>query len=209
MATILKGFRPATSKKVNAFKEFLVKRSGQTLVEENFHAIWPLWLVRWKSMATASSHDIAVSEAICAAHIPDIEAKIDQAIEKTLRLLRTAVPAALLRGDCACTTMFKGVGGLPLAAGERFCKCRPRRKAVHREVSDLIPLVYALAVDVHMHRMDHLSKYRSRIEETMESTSSIWPELQRLSKTMILSLTDSVELQYISEDDDDPKGLWA
>ncbi|KAK1456478.1 hypothetical protein CMEL01_16382 [Colletotrichum melonis] len=105
--------------------------------------------------------------------------------------------------------MFKGVGGIPLAVGERFCKCRPRRKAVHREVSDLIPLVYALAVDVHMYRMNHLSTYRSRIEEIMESTSSIWPELQRLGKTMILSLTDSVELQYISEDDDDPKGLWA
>ncbi|KAK1492096.1 hypothetical protein CCUS01_14127 [Colletotrichum cuscutae] len=105
--------------------------------------------------------------------------------------------------------MFKGVGSLPLAVGARFCKCRPRRKAVHREVSDLIPLVYALAVDVHIHRMNHLSKYRSRIEEIMESTSSIWPELQRLSKTMILSLTDSVELQYISKDDDDPKGLWA
>ncbi|KAI3528731.1 hypothetical protein CSPX01_16016 [Colletotrichum filicis] len=232
--TILKGFRLATSKKVNAFKEFLAKRSGQTLIEENLHAICTkkdkvLLPHRYDqtryehhfdindeesiegltSMATASFHDIVVSEAICAAHIPDIVAKIDQAIEKTLRLLRTAVPAALLRGDCACTTMFKGVGGLPLAAGERFCKSRPRRKAVHREVSDLIPLVYALAVDVHMHRMNHLSKYRSRIEEIMESTSFIWPELQRLSKTMILSLTDSVELQYISEDDDDPKGLWA
>ncbi|KAK1506565.1 uncharacterized protein CCOS01_16424 [Colletotrichum costaricense] len=79
-------------------KFLLPHRYDQTRYEHHFDINDEDSIKGLISMATASFHEIVVSEAICAAHIPDIEAKIDQAIEKTLRLLRTAVPAARILG---------------------------------------------------------------------------------------------------------------
>ncbi|KAK1638557.1 hypothetical protein BDP81DRAFT_316147, partial [Colletotrichum phormii] len=45
-------------------------------------------------LTMGSFNDSVISEAMCAAQIPDVEAKIDQAVEKTLKILRTAVAAA-------------------------------------------------------------------------------------------------------------------
>ncbi|OHE92277.1 hypothetical protein CORC01_12446 [Colletotrichum orchidophilum] len=45
-------------------------------------------------LTMGSFNDTVVTEAMCAAQIPDVEAKIDQAVEKTLKILRTAVAAA-------------------------------------------------------------------------------------------------------------------
>ncbi|KAG7038260.1 peptidoglycan binding domain protein [Colletotrichum scovillei] len=424
------GFQAGNLKEVSAFKEFLVKRSGQTQTEENLHAIWlcvdadtvrpvqtalacvlkevvstaplvPIIIVGTKKdkfllpyrynsvsrrgtnassiqfdetsllaerqvvfrecfetdeetrelwpkldaqfafvskddgdsikglirMTMASFNDIVVSEAMCAAQVQDIEAKIEQAIEKTLKLLRTAVTAAsflgvgtivatptvsrclcqeiahgcfgipearvadidtilgnvvwknllpfmtqevaqttVLWGGCACLTLFTVIGGLPLAIGAPLlqappaarmlikCACdlilildqafrdggkgmsrdkiklvtsmymkstvkvlkneeeieRPRRKAVHREVNDLIPLVSALAIDVHKNRKEHLSKYRSRIKGIIEKYKFHLAGTATVEQVDDLEFDpDSVGWQYISEDDDDPKGLWG
>ncbi|KAL1877881.1 hypothetical protein Daus18300_002234 [Diaporthe australafricana] len=42
----------------------------------------------------SSFNDTEVSEAMCAAQVPDIDAKIDQAVERTLKFLRATVAAA-------------------------------------------------------------------------------------------------------------------
>ncbi|KAK1991597.1 hypothetical protein LX36DRAFT_663148 [Colletotrichum falcatum] len=53
---------------------------------------------------TGSFSDAVTSEAMIAAQIPDVDAKIDQAVEKTLRLLRTAVNAASLGAGLGLTS---------------------------------------------------------------------------------------------------------
>ncbi|WQF79485.1 Putative GTP binding domain, Tle1 phospholipase, P-loop containing nucleoside triphosphate hydrolase [Colletotrichum destructivum] len=53
---------------------------------------------------TGSFGDPVTSEALIAAQIPDIDAKIDQAVEKTLRLLRTAVNTASLGAGLGLTS---------------------------------------------------------------------------------------------------------
>ncbi|KAK2010458.1 hypothetical protein LZ32DRAFT_607472 [Colletotrichum eremochloae] len=53
---------------------------------------------------TGSFSDAVTSEAMIAAQIPDVEAKIDQAVEKTLRLLRTAVNAATFGAGLGLTS---------------------------------------------------------------------------------------------------------
>ncbi|TQN63661.1 Translocase of chloroplast 90, partial [Colletotrichum shisoi] len=53
---------------------------------------------------TGSFGDAVTSEAMIAAQIPDVDAKIDQAVEKTLRLLRTAVNTASLGAGLGLTS---------------------------------------------------------------------------------------------------------
>ncbi|KAK2035957.1 hypothetical protein LZ31DRAFT_636809 [Colletotrichum somersetense] len=69
-----------------------VSRYDQESIKELVH----------KTMGSFS--DTVTSEAMIAAQIPDVDAKIDQAVEKTLRLLRTAVNAASLGAGFGITS---------------------------------------------------------------------------------------------------------
>ncbi|KAK1512603.1 hypothetical protein CABS01_16779, partial [Colletotrichum abscissum] len=84
------------------------------------------------------------------------------------------------------------------------------RRPKHREANDLILLIYALAIDAHMHRKEHLSKCYSRIKGIIEKYKFDLAGNATVEQGDDLEFdTDSVELQYISEHDDDPKSLWA
>lgn len=65
--------------------------SGQGHTDDRSHIDDSDWTLKLIQMTITSMMDRAVSEIMCAVQIQDLGAKIDQAIEKTIRLLRIAM----------------------------------------------------------------------------------------------------------------------